>query len=104
MTDKTLKLDDLYTLIKDKIAAKEDNSYTYELAKAGAEKTTRKVGEEAVEVVVAAFLNEKEQNEQTKSDLIGEIGDLFYHTLVLMGSQGIELSDIEAELYKRNNK
>lgn len=104
MTDKTLKLDDLYALIKEKIAAKENNSYTYELAKAGAEKTTRKVGEEAVEVVVAAFLHEKENSLQRRSDLVGEIGDLFYHTLVLMASQNIELSDIEAELYKRNNK
>lgn len=104
MTEKTLKLDDLYSLIKEKIDAKEQNSYTYELAQGGAEKTTRKVGEEAVEVVVAAFLNEKDNNAQNKSDLIGEIGDLFYHTLVLMASQGIKLSDIEDELYKRNNK
>lgn len=49
-------------------------------------------------------MHEKEQNQQTRNDLIGEVGDLFYHSLVLLASQGVELEEIEAELYKRNSK
>lgn len=103
-TKNELSLEDLFALIKKKIAAKEKNSYTYELAKGGAEKTTRKVGEEAVEVVVAAFMNEKKNNKKTRQDLIGEVSDLFYHTLVLLASQDIELKEIQSELHKRNIK
>ena len=99
---KTLSLDELFSLIKNKIAAKEENSYTYELAKGGAEKITRKVGEEAVEVVIAAFMNEQKNNKETRQDLIGEVSDLFYHTLVLLASQNIELDEILQELNKRN--
>jgi phosphoribosyl-ATP pyrophosphohydrolase len=99
---KTLSLDELFSLIKNKIAAKEKNSYTYDLAKGGAEKITRKVGEEAVEVVIAAFMNEQKNNKETRQDLIGEVSDLFYHTLVLLASQNIELDEILQELNKRN--
>ena len=104
ITKNQLSLEDHFTLVKKKIAAKEKNSYTYELAKGGAEKTTRKVGEEAVEVVIAAFMNEKKNNKKTRQDLIGEVSDLFYHTLVLLASQHIELSEILSELNKRNIK
>jgi phosphoribosyl-ATP pyrophosphohydrolase len=99
---KTLSLDELFSLINNKIAAKEKNSYTYEIAKGGAEKITRKVGEEAVEVVIAAFMNEQKNNKETRQDLIGEVSDLFYHTLVLLASQNIELDEILQELNKRN--
>ncbi len=99
---KTLSLDELFSLIKNKIAAKEKNSYTFEIAKGGAEKITRKVGEEAVEVVIAAFMNEQKNNKETRQDLIGEVSDLFYHTLVLLASQNIELDEILQELNKRN--
>lgn len=99
---KTLSLDELFSLIKNKIATKEKNSYTFEIAKGGAEKITRKVGEEAVEVVIAAFMNEQKNNKETRQDLIGEVSDLFYHTLVLLASQNIELDEILQELNKRN--
>ncbi len=99
---KTLSLDELFSLIKNKIAAKEKNSYTFEIAKGGAEKITRKVGEEAVEVVIAAFMNEQKNNKETRQDLIGEVSDLFYHSLVLLASQNIELDEILQELNKRN--
>ncbi len=99
---KTLSLDELFSLIKNKIATKEKNSYTFEIAKGGAEKITRKVGEEALEVVIAAFMNEQKNNKETRQDLIGEVSDLFYHTLVLLASQNIELDEILQELNKRN--
>lgn len=97
-------LDQLFSITKEKISTKEKNSYTYELAKGGVEKITRKVGEEAVEVVIAAFLNDKNNSKKTRSDLIGEVCDLYYHSLVLLAQQKIEFSEIIKELNKRNKK
>ncbi len=54
----------------------------------------KKVGEEAVEVLLAA---------QVESDrrLAEEVADLFYHLLVLLAWRGIDLRDVEAELLRR---
>lgn len=104
MPQNQLTFAELFALIKQKISANEKNSYTAELAQGGAEKITRKVGEEAVEVVIAAFLNEKKQNAETRSDLIGEVADLYFHSLVLLATQGIELDEILQELTKRNEQ
>lgn len=101
MTSK-LEIKDLYKIINDKILEKEDGSYSYELAKSGLDKVTRKVGEEALEVVIAAFLNEKTPSKENKEDLTGEICDLIYHTLVLMAREKIEVDDLLTEFAKRN--
>ncbi len=97
-----LTLEELFDLIKNKISTKEAGSYSYELAQKGLERITRKVGEEALEVVIASFINEQKATKQTRDDLIGEVGDLFYHTLVLLASQGIEFSEILGKLTERN--
>ncbi len=104
MSKTQLTIEELFSLLKQKAAAQEQNSYTASLIKGGVEKITRKVGEEAVEVVIAAFLNDKNHNQKTHEDLVGEVCDLFYHTLVLLASQNIELDEILSELTKRNNK
>lgn len=104
MSKNQLNFDELFSVIKKKIAAKEKNSYTYELAKGGVEKITRKVGEEALEVIIAAFLNDKKSSKKTREELVGEVCDLFYHSLVLLASQKIELAEILQELNKRNQK
>lgn len=96
-------LEELFQALKTKIIQKEEGSYTYELTKAGLERSARKVGEEAVEVVIAAFMHEKENNSKTRQDLINELCDLLYHSLVLSASQKIEFSEILAELNRRNN-
>ncbi len=57
----------------------------------------QKVGEEGVEVALAAVA-------ETKEDLLGECADLFYHTLVLLADQQIELTEVMAVLEKRHNK
>ena len=103
MTKDQITLEDLFTTIKTKISQKEEGSYSYELAKKGVEKITRKVGEEALEVVIAAFVNEKNKSIKSREDLIGEVCDLFYHNLVLLASQEIEFSEILSELTRRNN-
>ncbi len=104
MTKNHLTLEELSSLITDKINRKEKNSYSYELAKSGVEKITRKIGEEAVEVIVAAFINKNKSSKKTRQELIGEVCDLFYHSLVLLAAQDIEFSEILKEFNRRNNK
>jgi phosphoribosyl-ATP pyrophosphohydrolase len=55
----------------------------------------QKVGEEGVEVVVAALAQEN-------SRLVEEIADLTYHVLVLMAAKGLTPADVLAELQKRH--
>lgn len=72
-------------------------SYTAHLFSRGTTKIAQKVGEEGVEVALAAVA-------ETKEDLLGECADLFYHTLVLLADQKIELSEVMAVLQERHNK
>ena len=95
-------LEKLFNDLKKKSKSKDKNSYTAALVKGGTDKISRKVGEEAVEVVIAAFLNEKKKTKKTHNELIGEVCDLFYHSLVLMIQQGVEFEEILKELNKRN--
>lgn len=89
-------LSELEALIADRKQNPKAGSYTNRLLDEGIRKITQKVGEEAVEVVVATL-------SQTRDLQIGEISDLFYHTLVLMAHQGITLDDVYAELSKRHS-
>jgi len=72
-------------------------SYTAHLFSRGTTKMAQKVGEEGVEVALAAVA-------ETKEDLLGECADLFYHTLVLLADQKINLSEVMAVLQERHNK
>jgi phosphoribosyl-ATP pyrophosphohydrolase len=104
MPKNNFTLEELAKLVESRIASREKNSYSYELAKKGVEKITRKIGEEALEVLIAAFIYEKQKTKKTRADLIGEVCDLFYHNLVLLASQKIEFSEILRELEKRNKQ
>lgn len=73
------------------------NSYTAHLFSRGTTKIAQKVGEEGVEVALAAVA-------ETKDDLLGECADLFYHTLVLLQDQNIDLSEVMEVLIERHNK
>jgi phosphoribosyl-ATP pyrophosphohydrolase len=88
-------LSKLEQLITERRANPKEGSYTNVLFEKGRNKMAQKVGEEAVEVIVAALGQEREQQ-------IGELSDLFYHTLVLMNDLGISLEDIQVELAKRH--
>ena len=104
MTKNKLNIEELFSLIKEKMSQSEEGSYTSFLIEKGVEKISRKVGEEALEVVIAALMHDAKLTKKTKDDLTGEVCDLFYHTLVLLASQGIELSAIFSEFHKRNLK
>ena len=92
MTD---MLNALETLIYERKQKPQAESYTNKLFAAGTNKIAQKVGEEAVEVLVAAL-------GQGRSEQIGELSDLFYHTLVLMAQLDIRLDDVRAELERRH--
>ncbi len=67
------------------------NSYTTELFESGEENIKKKVGEEAVETILA----------QGKDRIVYETADLLYHLLVFLSYENIKLSDIMDELSKR---
>jgi len=90
----------LYTLnelIADRKINPIDGSYTNRLLDEGEDTILRKVGEEAVEVILAA----KSQGDQR---LIEEASDLIYHLLVLLASRDLSLADIETELTRRHTE
>lgn len=99
-----LEIKQLYQIVKNKIETQEPGSYSYELVKKGVDKVTRKIGEESVEVIIASFLHEKENSAKNKEDLVNEICDLIYHTLVLMAKENIKVDDLEEVFNARNNK
>ena len=73
------------------------NSYTAQLFDAGEDEIVKKIGEEAVEVILAA----KGQGDER---VISEVADLLYHTLVLLAARSLTLEQVEAELEKRHKK
>lgn len=83
----------LFEIIKKRKIDMPKDSYTTYLFTKGVDKILKKVAEETGEVIIAS----KNNNEET----IYEISDLFYHLLVLMVNQGIELDDIYKELAGR---
>lgn len=93
MTD---MLNQLEAIIADRKANPTQESYTARLFAKGRGKIAQKVGEEATEVIVAAL-------SQERTEQIGELADLFYHTLVLMADLDITLDDVRRELQKRHN-
>ncbi len=87
-------LETLFATILDRQANPRPGSYTARLLDAGEDEVLKKVGEEAMEVILAAKGQGDEQ-------LIFEVADLFYHLLVLLAARGLTLADVEAELVQR---
>ncbi len=90
-------LNELFEIIEDRKANPTEKSYTASLFAEGEDRICQKVGEEAVEVIIAA----KGQGDQR---IIEEVSDLFYHTLVLLSAKELTLADVEDELRKRHQK
>ena len=88
-------LNELFEIIEERKANPTEKSYTASLFAEGEDRVLQKVGEEAVEVIIAA----KGQGDQR---IIEEISALFYHTLVLLSAKDLTLSDVEDELRKRH--
>ncbi|MGL5090939.1 MAG: bifunctional phosphoribosyl-AMP cyclohydrolase/phosphoribosyl-ATP diphosphatase HisIE [Aeromonas sobria] len=72
-------------------------SYTASLYGKGTKRIAQKVGEEGVEVALAAMAKDREE-------LINESADLLYHLIVLLQNEGLGLQDVVQRLYERHNK
>lgn len=90
-----MTFDDLYAIICDRRDNPSPNSYTTRLMAEGEDEILKKVGEEAMEIILAA----KGQGEQR---LVEEVSDLTYHLLVLLAYKAIPLEAIRAELARRH--
>ena len=85
----------LEQIIADRYENPQEGSYVNKLRNKGLNKIAQKVGEEAVETVIAA-LNE------TEKDLINESSDLVFHLLVLLREKGLTLETIAKNLEERH--
>jgi phosphoribosyl-ATP pyrophosphohydrolase len=87
---------DLAAAIDARAASGGEASYTRKLLDKGAVHCAKKLGEEAVETVIAALGTDREH-------LVAESADLIYHLLVLLKSRGVRLEDVEAALAQRTS-
>ena len=92
-----MTLPELYQLIKSRKEQMPEGSYVASLFTEGENRIIQKVGEEAVEVVIAAKNNDAKE-------LTSESADLLFHLMVMLVEKGVSLEDIEAELSRRHAK
>jgi phosphoribosyl-ATP pyrophosphohydrolase len=85
----------LFEIIQDRAQNPQQGSYTNALLDAGYQKIAQKVGEEAIEVIIAA-------GKQGRQRTIEESADLIYHLFVLLVQEDISLQEVEKELEKRH--
>jgi phosphoribosyl-ATP pyrophosphohydrolase/phosphoribosyl-AMP cyclohydrolase len=84
----------LWRTITERAAERPPSSYTTELLDTGIGAVARKVGEEAVELTVAAL-------DESDERVIEESADLVYHLYVLLAARGIDIAAVEDELARR---
>lgn len=87
-------IEKLYEVITERKSTHREDSYTCRLFKKGKDEILKKVGEEAVEVILAS-------KGQGKAQLVYELSDLIYHMLVLMAEEGVTVEDVYEELEGR---
>jgi phosphoribosyl-AMP cyclohydrolase / phosphoribosyl-ATP pyrophosphohydrolase len=88
-------LDELERIVASRIADAPESSYTAKLHARGPMRIAQKVGEEGLEVALAAVGGDDGQ-------VIGESADLVFHLLVLLKSRGLSLRDVVRELQQRH--
>ena len=89
-----MTLDDLAALIDARKSADPDSSWTAKLLAKGPEKCAEKFGEEAIEAIIEAVKGDK-------AGLTSEAADVLYHLLVMLAARDVPLSDVMAELDRR---
>ena len=87
-------LERLFAVIRERQAHPREGSYTCRLLAQGSDKVAKKVGEEAIEVVLAAC-------GQGPARLLSESADLVYHLMVLLAANNLTLDDLYRELEER---
>src|ERR1700752_359563 len=88
---------DLEKRVEGRAKADPGTSYTRALLDKGVAHCAKKLGEEAVEVAIAAVTEERGR-------LVAETADLLYHLLVVMHLRGVTLAEVEAELAARTRQ
>jgi phosphoribosyl-ATP pyrophosphohydrolase len=87
-------LADLEKIIAERAASGDPQSWTAKLMAGGMDKAAKKLGEEAVETVIAAV-------GQDRGAIVSESADLLYHWLVVLALAGVPLADVMDELERR---
>ena len=95
--DPAILLDQLQATIHDRNVSRQAGSYTAELLDRGRPQILRKVGEEAIEVIVAA-------DHESDDALVREVADLWYHAMVLLEERGLGTTDVLRELGVRRGR
>ena len=90
-------LADLERIVASRGASAADRSYTAKLLAGGAPLAAKKLGEEAVEVVIASLGRDR-------AALAAEAADLLYHLLVVLRIGGVRLAEVVAELERRTSQ
>lgn len=90
-------LSELESIVADRSDAPPEESYTRRLVDGGAVMAGQKVGEEAVETVVAALAQSDER-------VVDEAADLVYHLIVLLRTRGLSLGEVAGKLEERHRK
>lgn len=91
MTD---TLNNLFSKLQDRRSHPRPDSYTTRLLALGEDEIIKKIGEEAIEIIIAA-------KGQGNERLVEETADLIYHVLVLLVARGLRWEDVERELARR---
>lgn len=94
MTVARLSIEELARIVESRRGADPDVSYTAKLLARGVGHCAKKVGEEGVEVAIAAVEGDREA-------IRAEAADLVYHLVVLLAATGVDLEDVYAELGRR---
>ncbi|VVT32454.1 Phosphoribosyl-ATP pyrophosphatase [Roseovarius sp. EC-HK134] len=89
-----MTLDDLACIIAARAAADPESSWTAKLLAKGPEKCAEKFGEEAIEAIIEAVKGDRAR-------LTSEAADVLFHLLVMLQSRDVALSDVMAELARR---
>lgn len=87
-------LQQLDTVLVERKQADPDSSYVASLYAKGLDKILKKVGEEAIETIMAA-------KEGDRDHLVYEVADLWFHTMVLLAAQDLSSQDVLDELARR---
>lgn len=87
-------LADLERIVAERASAAPEESWTARLLAAGPERAAKKLGEEAVEAVIAAVKGDRDE-------LIAESADLLYHLLVVLKARDVALRDVLSQLEAR---
>lgn len=102
MKEEILSLTDLEGIIKDRKEKMPEGSYVAFLFEKGTDRIAQKVGEEGVEVSIAA--TRLGITGEGRENVIGETADLWFHSLVVLAASGISVSEVLGELTRRHGE